>query len=289
MTASGLNQSISYSFISPKAFDKISLPEDSDLRRVVTIKNPLGEDYSVMRTTTLASMMESLSRNYSRNNSEAYLFEIGKVYIPSEDPTEIPTEKNILTVGIYGDVDYLNIKGIVENLIEGLGVKGVKFLRETENPSFHPGKTAKLIVGRKTEAGVFGEIHPDVNENFGIEVPCYVAEINLDAIYENSELENKYKALPKFPAVTRDIALIVDEEVLVQDIEDTIRKAGSNIVEKVELFDIYRGEQVEEGKKSIAYAIVYRNESKTLTDKEVNKVHEKILRALEYKLGAILR
>ena len=289
MTASGLNQSISYSFISPKAFDKISLPEDSDLRRVVTIKNPLGEDYSVMRTTTLASMMESLSRNYSRNNSEAYLFEIGKVYIPSEDPTEIPTEKNILTVGIYGDVDYLNIKGIVENLIEGLGVKGVKFLRETENPSFHPGKTAKLIVGRKTEAGVFGEIHPDVNENFGIEVPCYVAEINLDAIYENSELENKYKALPKFPAVTRDIALIVDEEILVQDIEDTIRKAGSNIVEKVELFDIYRGEQVEEGKKSIAYAIVYRNESKTLTDKEVNKVHEKILRALEYKLGAILR
>lgn len=289
MTASGLNQSISYSFISPKAFDKIALPEDSDLRRVVTIKNPLGEDYSVMRTTTLASMMESLARNYSRNNSEAYLFEIGKVYIPSEDPTEIPTEKNILTVGIYGDVDYLNIKGIIENLIEGLGVKGVKFLRETENPSFHPGKTARLIVGRKTEAGVFGEIHPDVNENFGIEVPCYVAEINLDAVYENSELENKYKPLPKFPAVTRDIALVVDEEVLVQDIEDTIRKAGSNIVEKVELFDIYRGEQVEEGKKSIAYAIVYRNESKTLTDKEVNKVHEKILRALEYKLGAILR
>ncbi|MBM7834106.1 phenylalanine--tRNA ligase subunit beta [Clostridium sardiniense] len=289
MTASGLNQSISYSFISPKAFDKIVLPEDSDLRRVVTIKNPLGEDYSVMRTTTLASMMESLARNYSRNNSEAYLFEIGKVYIPSEDPTELPIEKNILTVGIYGEVDYLNLKGIVENLIDGLGVKGVKFLRESENPSFHPGKTAKLIVGRKTEAGVFGEVHPDVNENFGIEVPCFVAEINLDAIYDNAELERKYKVLPKFPAVTRDIALLVEEAILVQDIEDTIRKAGGNIVEKVELFDIYRGEQVEEGKKSIAYAIVYRNESKTLTDKEVNKVHDKILRALEHKLGAILR
>ncbi|MBY0754885.1 phenylalanine--tRNA ligase subunit beta [Clostridium sardiniense] len=289
MTASGLNQSISYSFISPKAFDKIVLPEDSDLRRVVTIKNPLGEDYSVMRTTTLASMMESLARNYSRNNSEAYLFEIGKVYIPSEDPTELPIEKNILTVGIYGDVDYLNLKGIVENLIDGLGVKGVKFLRESENPSFHPGKTAKLIVGRKTEAGVFGEVHPDVNENFGIEVPCFVAEINLDAVYDNAELERKYKVLPKFPAVTRDIALLVEEAILVQDIEDTIRRAGGNIVEKVELFDIYRGEQVEEGKKSIAYAIVYRNESKTLTDKEVNKVHDKILRALEHKLGAILR
>lgn len=289
MTASGLNQSISYSFISPKAFDKIVLPEDSDLRRVVTIKNPLGEDYSVMRTTTLASMMESLARNYSRNNSEAYLFEIGKVYIPSEDPTELPIEKNILTVGIYGDVDYLNLKGIVENLIDGLGVKGVKFLRESENPSFHPGKTAKLIVGRKTEAGVFGEVHPDVNENFGIEVPCFVAEINLDAVYDNAELERKYKVLPKFPAVTRDIALLVEEAILVQDIEDTIRRAGGNIVEKVELFDIYRGEQVEEGKKSIAYAIVYRNESKTLTDKEVNKVHDKILRSLEHKLGAILR
>ncbi|GAA0069136.1 phenylalanine--tRNA ligase subunit beta [Clostridium sardiniense] len=289
MTASGLNQSISYSFISPKAFDKIVLPEDGDLRRVVTIKNPLGEDYSVMRTTTLASMMESLARNYSRNNSEAYLFEIGKVYIPSEDPTELPIEKNILTVGIYGEVDYLNLKGIVENLIDGLGVKGVKFLRESENPSFHPGKTTKLIVGRKTEAGVFGEVHPDVNENFGIEVPCFVAEINLDAVYDNAELERKYKVLPKFPAVTRDIALLVEEAILVQDIEDTIRKAGGNIVEKVELFDIYRGEQVEEGKKSIAYAIVYRNESKTLTDKEVNKVHDKILRALEHKLGAILR
>lgn len=289
MTASGLNQSISYSFISKKAFDKIALPEDSELRKVVTIKNPLGEDYSVMRTTTIASMMESLARNYSRNNSEAYLFEIGKIYIPSEDPTEIPTEKNILTVGLYGDVDYLNLKGIVENLIDGLKVKGVKFLREIENPSFHPGKTAKLIVGRKIEAGVFGEIHPDVSENFDIDVPCYIAQIDLDSVYENVELESKYKQLPKFPAVTRDIALLVDEHILVQDIEDAIRKAGGNLVEKVDLFDIYRGEQIPEGKKSIAYAIVYRNESKTLTDKEVNKVHEKILRALEYKLGAILR
>ncbi len=289
MIASGLNQSISYSFISKKAFDKIELSQDSDLRKVVTIKNPLGEDYSVMRTTTLASMMESLSRNYTRNNSEAYLFEIGKVYIPSEDETELPIEKNILTVGIYGDVDYLDLKGIVENLIDGLGVKGVKFLRESENPTFHPGKTAKLVVGRKFEAGVFGEIHPDVAENFGIETSCFVAEIDLDEVYKNSELEKKYKPLPKFPAVTRDIALLVEENILVQDIEDSIIKAGGNIVEKVELFDIYRGEQVPQGKKSIAYAITYRNENKTLTDKEVNKVHDKILRSLEHKLGAILR
>ena len=289
MTSSGLNQSISYSFISPKAFDKICLAEDDVKRKVVKIKNPLGEDYSVMRTTTIASIVESLARNYTRNNSEAFLFEIGKVYIPTEDPEELPVEKNILTIGMYGDIDYLNIKGVVENLIDGLGVKGVKFLRESENNSFHPGKTAKLIVGRKIEAGVFGEIHPDVNENFGIDTPCYVAELDLDAIYDNSVLDKKYSPLPKFPAVTRDIALLVEDDILVQDIEDTIRKAGGNIVEKVELFDIYKGEQIPQGKKSIAYAIAYRDPQKTLKDKDVNKVHDKILRALEHKLGAALR
>lgn len=289
MTASGLNQSISYSFISPKAFDKINLSDDSNLRKVVKIKNPLGEDYSVMRTTTIASMMESLARNYTRSNKEALLFEIGKVYIPGEDEESLPTEKNILTIGMYGDVDFLNLKGIVENLIEGLGVKGVKFQRETENTSFHPGKTAKLIVGRKIEAGVFGEVHPDLNENFGIDTPCYIAEIDLDAVYDNAVTEKRYKELPKFPAVTRDIALLVDDAVLVGEIDDSIRKAGGNLVETVELFDIYKGEQIPEGKKSIAYAIAYRNPQKTLTDKEVNKVHDKILRALEHKLGAILR
>lgn len=289
MTSSGLNQSISYSFISPKAFDKINLKEDSILRNVVKIKNPLGEDYSVMRTTTIASMMESLARNSARSNSEALLFEIGKVYTPSENEEDLPAEKNILTIGMYGDVDFLNLKGIVENLIEGLGVKGVKFQRESENTSFHPGKTAKLIVGRKTDAGVFGEVHPNLNENFGIDKPCYIAELDLDAIYDNSVTEKKYKELPKFPAVTRDIALLVEDSILVGDIEDTIRKASGNLVETVELFDIYKGEQIPEGKKSIAYAIAYRNPQKTLTDKEVNKVHDKILRALEHKLGAILR
>ncbi|MGL5414609.1 MAG: phenylalanine--tRNA ligase subunit beta, partial [Clostridium sp.] len=289
MTGSGLNQSISYSFISPKAFDKICLAEDDAKRTVVKIKNPLGEDYSVMRTTTIASMMESLARNYTRNNEEAFLFEIGKIYIKGETEEDLPTEKNILTIGMYGNVDYLNLKGVVENLIDGLSVKGVKFLRESENNSFHPGKTAKLVVGRKIEAGVFGEVHPDVTENFGIDKECYIAELDLDAIYDNSVLDKKYKALPKFPAVTRDIALLVEDEILVQDIEDTIIKAGGNLVERVQLFDIYKGEQIPEGKKSIAYAIWYRDPKKTLQDKDVNKVHEKILRTLEHKLGATLR
>lgn len=287
-TGSGLNQSISYSFVSPKVFDKINIPEDSKLRNVVRIKNPLGEDYSVMRTSTLPSMMESLGRNYSRNNSYVRLFEMGKVYIPNEDDTKLPTEKNILTIGMYGDCDYLDLKGVVENIIEGLGIKNAKYERESENVSYHPGKTAKIIIGRNN-AGTLGEVHLDVCENYGLDVPCFVAELNLDVLYEGADMDKKYKALPKFPAVTRDIALLVEDSLLVQEIDETIKKAGGNLVEKIELFDIYKGKQIPEGKKSIAYAIWYRDENKTLTDKDVNKVHEKILKSLEYKLGATLR
>ncbi|SFC54592.1 phenylalanine--tRNA ligase subunit beta [Clostridium uliginosum] len=287
-TGSGLNQSISYSFVSPKVFDKVNLPKDSELRNVVKIKNPLGEDYSVMRTITLPSMMESLERNYARNNSFVRLFEMGKIYIPSEDDTKLPIEKNVLTIGIYGDCDYLDLKGMVENILEGLGINNADYKREIDNPSYHQGKTAALLLG-KNKAGILGEVHPDVSENYGIDVPCFTAELNLDILYENAETARKYKVLPKFPAVTRDIALLVDDEILVQEIEQTIRKAGGNIVEKVELFDIYKGKQIPDGKKSIAYAIAYRDENKTLTDKEVNKTHDKILRSLEYKIGATLR
>ncbi|MGL5152349.1 MAG: phenylalanine--tRNA ligase subunit beta [Clostridium sp.] len=284
----GLNQSISYSFVSPKVFDRIKLADDSVLRNVVRIKNPLGEDYSVMRTSTLPSMMECLGRNYSRNNDYVRLFEIGKTYIPNEDEFNLPTENNVLTVGLYGKADYIDIKGIVEEILEILGVNKVKYEREGNNPSYHPGKTAKLIVNRR-EAGVLGEIHPDVSENYGIDVPVFVCELNLDVIYGASNLSRAYKALPKFPAVTRDIALLVDDELLSQEIEMTIRQTGGTLVEKVELFDIYKGAQIPEGKKSIAYAIAYRDEQKTLTDKDVNKVHDKILRALQFKLGATLR
>ncbi|MFT8348240.1 phenylalanine--tRNA ligase subunit beta [Clostridium saccharoperbutylacetonicum] len=287
-TGSGLNQSISYSFVSPKVFDKINLPEDSVLRNVVKIKNPLGEDYSVMRTSTLPSMMESVGRNYSRNNPYVRLFEMGKVYIPNEEETKLPTEKNIVTIGMYGECDYLDLKGVVENITDGLGIKNVKYERESENVSYHPGKTAKIVIGR-TNAGTIGEVHLDVSENYGIDVPCYVAELDLDVLYESADMDKKYKVLPKFPAVTRDIALLVDDSLLVQEIDDTIKRAGGNLVEKVELFDIYKGKQIPEGKKSIAYAIWYRDENKTLTDKDVNKVHEKILKSLEYKLGATLR
>ncbi|MCF0148666.1 MAG: phenylalanine--tRNA ligase subunit beta [Clostridium sp.] len=288
MVSSGLNQSISYSFVSPKVFDKINLPMDSELRKVIKIKNPLGEDYSVMRTTTIHSMMECLGRNYSRSNDYARLFEIGKIYIPKEDETELPIEKNILTIGMYGNCDYLDLKGIIENALDTLGLSKVMFTRESNNPSYHPGKTAALMIGN-TKVGVLGEVHPDLSDNYGVDVNCYLAELNLDLLFEYAKIDKKYKALPKFPAVTRDIALLVNDEVLVQEIEETIRKAGGNLVEKVELFDIYKGAQIPEGKKSIAYAIAYRDERKTLTDNDVNKVHDKILRSLEYKLGATLR
>ena len=288
LTNSGLNQSISYSFVSPKIFDKLLIPEESSLRNAVKIKNPLGEDYSIMRTTTLASGMESLARNNSKNNDIVRLFEIGKVYVGTEDPYELPTETETLTISMYGNMDYLDIKGVVENVLATLGIKSVSFRRESENSSFHPGKTAALYIGRDY-IGVVGEVHPDVATNYEIEERCYLAELNLDALYKYAKIERKYEALPKFPAVTRDIAILVDDEILVQEIEDTIKRQGGNILESCKLFDVYKGKQIPEGKKSVAYAIVYRHKDKTLTDNEVNKVHDKILRALEHKLGAELR
>ncbi|KEI15767.1 phenylalanine--tRNA ligase subunit beta [Clostridium haemolyticum] len=287
LIASGLNQSIAYSFVSPKVFDKILIPQESDLRKVVTIRNPLGEDYSIMRTTSIPSMMESLSRNYSRSNSEVRLFEIGKVYIPDEDENELPEERNIISLGMYGNVDYLDLKGVVENILDTLGITKVKFQRESKNPSFHPGKTAALYI-KKDFIGVVGEVHPDVAENYEVDERCYVAELNMDVLFKYAQTEKKYVELPKFPAVTRDIAILVDRDILVQEIEDTIKNQGGKLLESVKLFDVYQGKQIPEDKKSIAYALVYRGD-RTLTDKDVNKVHDKIIRALEHKLGAELR
>lgn len=288
LICSGFNQSISYSFVSPKVFDLIEIPIDSELRTAVEIRNPLGEDFSIMRTVALPSMMESLSRNYSRNNVEAFLFEIGKVYLPVEDKNKLPRENNILSLGMYGNVDYIDVKGAVENVFESLGISGISFQRESSNPSYHPGKTATIYY-KKEYIGTLGEVHPDVSANYGIDVRCFAAEIQLDVLFRIANLDKKYKQLPKYPAVSRDIALIVDEGIMVQQINDVIIKQGGNMVENVKLFDVYKGIQVPEGKKSIAYSIMYRLDNKTLTDVEVNKVHDKIIRSLEYNLGAKLR
>ena len=287
LVGSGLNQSIAYTFVSPKVFDKINLPKDSKLRNVIKIKNPVGDDYSVMRTTAITSMMDSLARNYARNNEYAKIFEIGRVYLKGEDENAVPNEKQVLSIGMYGNCDFLDLKGVIENFVAELGLKA-KYARESENPTFHPGTTAKLLVSGK-EIGVFGEIHPDVQENYGLDTPCYVAEIDLDAAYEAADTKIKYTPIAKFPAATRDIAILVDEDVLAGDIEEAIKKSGGNLVEKVTLFDIYKGAQIEKGKKSMAYAIVYRDTKKSLTDKEVNKAHDRILKTLENKFNAVLR
>lgn len=288
LIASGLNQSISYSFFSRKVFDKIRLPENSNLRKVVTIRNPLGEDYSVMRTTTIPPMMEALSRNYSRNNEIVRLFEMGKVYIPNEDLSKLPDEKNMITLGMYGNVDYFDLKGVIENILDAFQIKNFSFKREEKNPTFHPGKTADLYI-KNQFVGVLGEVHPGVTENYGIGVRCYLSELNLDFIYKYSDSSKKYKPLPKFPVVSRDISILVDKNILVQDIENIIKQQGGKMIENIKLFDVYEGKQIEKGKKSVAYSISYRLKNRTLTDEEVNKVHDRILRTLENKLGAKLR
>ncbi|MDD5793344.1 phenylalanine--tRNA ligase subunit beta [Clostridium sp. HCP1S3_B4] len=285
--ASGVNQSISYSFVSPKVLDKINVPEDSPLRDMIKIKNPLGEDFSCMRTSALPSMMESLARNYARNNEYAKLFEAGKIYIKKEGE-KLPEERNILTIGMYGDCDFFHLKGIVENIVDALGIKKAKYVRESENPTFHPGKTAALVI-RGKKVGVFGEVHPDVAENYSIDVPCMLAELDLDKLYEASNTTKKYSPIAKFPAATRDISVVVNDNILAGDIYDIIKKAGGALIEKISLFDIYKGEQIEKGKKSMAYAIIYRNNKKSLTDEEVNKVHDRILKSLEKEVDAELR
>lgn len=285
LVAQGLYESISYSFISRKDLDKVMIPESSSLRNMVEIRNPLGEDFSVMRTSMLSSMMESLSRNEARSNAEAYLYEIGKVYLKTENV--LPEEKEMLTIGMYGKDLFFHLKGIVEVIAEEFALKSISF-RRSENPFFHPGKSADILLGKKV-LGSFGEVHPKVLANYNMDETSYVLEMDLLTLYDSADLERKYTEIPKYPSVTRDIAVLVDDTVLVQEMETIFRKQGGNLLESYALFDVYKGSQLPEGKKSVAYNLVYRNKDKTLTDKEVNKVHDKIVRTLEHVLGATLR
>ena len=285
LVAQGLFESISYSFISRKDLDKILIPLDSHLRNMVEIRNPLGEDFSVMRTSMLSSMMESLSRNEARSNDEASLYEIGKIYLKTEGA--LPEEKEMLTVGMYGKDLFYHLKGIVEVITEEFALTDISY-RRSENPFFHPGKSADILIGKQL-LGSFGEVHPKVLSNYNMDKTSYVLEVDLKTLYTSADLERKYTEIPKYPSVTRDIAVLIDDEVLVQDMETIFRKQGGNLLESYALFDVYKGAQLPEGKKSVAYNLVYRNKEKTLTDKEVNKVHEKIVRTLEHVLGASLR
>lgn len=288
LTAMGMYEIYTYTFTSPSIFDKLNIPSESALRNTVKISNPLGEDTSIMRTTTIASMLDILSRNYNYRNASAKLFEIGKVFIPTEDG-RLPDEPFKITMGMYGDnADFFDLKGVCESLFNNLHVKGVKYEAVTDNPTFHPGRCAKISAGGKT-IGIIGEIHPAVIRKYGIETPVYIAELDFENVFLNIKSELKFKELPKYPAVTRDIAMLVDKAVPVADIEAVIEKASGKTLESLTLFDVYEGKQIPEGKKSVAYSAIYRASDRSLTGEEVQKVFDKAVKNLEGQLGAQLR
>ncbi len=285
----GLSQIHTFSFISPKYYDKIRLPADSPLRRSVVISNPLGEDTGVMRTTALPSMMETLARNNNFNNENIRLFELAGVYLPHESDNEQPDEKKVLTLGAYGNFDFYALKGICENLLALAGIRTATYTACRENPSYHPGRCAIIRSEDGTVLGCFGQAHPLMAENYGIDCPVYIAELAFDEIFSASATKKAYKPLPKYPASTRDFSFVCDEEMEVGSIEGIMAKAGGKLVESVTLFDIYRGAQLGAGKKSVSLRVTLRASDHTLTVEEADKVTKKMLNDLKFKMGLELR
>ena len=290
MITNGLCEAMNFTFESPKVFEKLNIPEDSHLRKAVKISNPLGEDFSVMRTTTLNGMLNSLSTNYNRRNEEAGLFEIGKVYIPKALPlTELPNEPHKLTIGMYGKMDFYSLKGIVEYLFSVLGMsEKVEYSPESNISWMHPGRTASVSINGES-FGYLGELHPAVANNYSIGTRVYIAVLDVEAMIGVANMVSVYKALPKFPSVTRDISMVINENVFVKEIENVIKKKGGKLLEAINLFDVYQGSQIEKGFKSVSYSITFRAPDRTLVDDDVNTVMKKILSTLESELGAILR
>lgn len=287
MLALGLSEIMTYSFISPKYYDKIGMPAGHPLRRSVVISNPLGEDTSVMRTVALPSMLETLARNYNNRNASAHLFELAREYIPTTD-NELPVEKNKLVGGLYGEgVDFFTVKGIVEDLLERVSVYGYDVEADATAYSYHPGRCAKLTIGGE-ELGVLGEIHPTVAENYGISGRVYAFTLDTDVMFRHTCTEKQYHPLPKFPAVTRDLALLCDDAIPVLTLEKAISKAAGSLLENIKLFDVYKGKQIAEGKKSVAFSITLRSADSTLTDETASATVAKVIKALE-DLGATLR
>ncbi|WP_026486167.1 phenylalanine--tRNA ligase subunit beta [Caldanaerobius polysaccharolyticus] len=288
MGACGLNEVVTYSFESPKAFDNILLREDDPRRKAIQIANPLGEEYSVMRTTMIPSMLDVLSLNLNRRVERAAAYEIGRVYLPEELPLKkLPVEVRMLSIGIYGDgADFYDIKGIVETYLNACSIKAQ--FKPAADPTFHPGRAAEIFIEGK-RAGVIGEIHPDVAEIYNMNKRVYVGEINLDVVFKKANMVKTYRPLPKFPAVTRDLAVIVPDDVAVGDLEGAIERAGGELIERIKLFDVYKGDPVPEGHKSVAFSLIFRSKEKTLVDQEVNEVFDKIVQELNKGFGARLR
>lgn len=278
----GFSQGMCYSFESPKVFDKLLLPADSPLRRTVEITNPLGEDYSIMRTTSLNGMLTSLATNYNRRNKDVRLYELGNIYLPKSLPlTELPEERMQFTLGMYGKGDFFSMKGVVEEFFEKIGMKN----RETYDPDagkpyLHPGRQANIVYDGKV-VGYLGEIHPEVADIYGIGERAYVAVIDMPEIMEYATFDRKYYGIAKYPAVTRDISMVVPKHILAGQIEEVISAKGGKYLESYALFDLYEGAQIKEGFKSVAYSTVFRAKDKTLEDAEVTEAMERILKALE--------
>lgn len=285
----GFSQGMTYSFESPKVFDKLLLPEDSELRKTVTISNPLGEDFSVMRTTSLNGMLTSLATNYNRRNKDVRLFEMGNIYIPKALPvTDLPDERMQFTLGFYGDGDFFTMKGVVEEFLGQVGIdKDISYDAKAGKTFLHPGRQANVVYN-DTVIGYLGEVHPTVCENYNMKTRAYVAVIDMPYIYEMANFDKKYEGIAKFPAVSRDISMVVPKEILVGDIEAVIKQRGGKILESYSLFDIYEGDQIEKGFKSVAYNIVFRAKDRTLEENDIAGAMKKILNGLE-RLGIQLR
>ncbi len=286
--ANGYSEIITYSFVSPSSLDKICVPAESPLRDFYRILNPLGEDTSVMRTSALPSMLDILGRNRANRNDVVRLYEIAKIYLKPVDDSNgrYAREPKILSLGAYGGgMDFYKLKGAVESILEAMRIEGAEYAAVRDNPSYHPGRCASVSVSGKT-LGVFGQVHPTVQKNYGSDLELYAAELSLDALIENQGAEPTYKALPRFPAVTRDIAVVADRDITVGEIEKTIRVSGGELLRDVRLFDVYEGPGILPGKRSTAYSMTLRSDEGTLTDDHADEVMTNVLTALREKLGA---
>ena len=285
----GFSQGMTYSFESPKVFDKLKLDADDKLRQAIQIMNPLGEDYSIMRTISLNGMLTSLATNYNRRNKNVRLYELGNIYLPKSLPlTELPDERMQFTLGMYGDGDFFSMKGVVEEFFEKVGLTK----KETYDPNagknfLHPGRQANIIYDGVV-VGYLGEVHPDVADTYGIGERAYVAVIDMPEIVARASFDRKYTGVAKYPAVSRDISMVCPKEILVGQIEEVIEKNGGVYLESYHLFDIYEGSQIKEGFKSVAYSITFRAKDKTLEEADVSSAMKKILKALE-EMGIELR
>ncbi len=278
----GFSQAMTYSFESPKVFDRLLIPEDSKLRQTVVISNPLGEDFSVMRTLPLNGMLTSLSTNYNRRNKDVRLYELANIYLPKSLPlTELPEERMQWVLGMYGEGDFFTMKGVIEEFFEAVGMKGrVHYDPQCDHPYLHPGRKADIIYDGVT-VGYLGEIHPDVADQYKIGEKVYIGVIDMPAMIPLTTFDRKYTGLAKFPAVSRDLSMVVPKEILAGQIEDMIVQRSGKILESCQLFDIYEGSQIAEGYKSMAYSITFRAQDHTLEEKEITSVMNKILNGLK--------